>query len=305
MSAWRRCVGGVGGFLLLMGLANCAITEGGPARLYTVADEVDQAKLMLPDLLNQYNSLTLSTDLRSEGLRVYYRNEYIARRMYIIDVEYSAYEAHLTSGRQIFGFGADTVSQALNVAGAVTTSGATSRVLNGLAGGVTAVDGYYDKDLVIAKSLQIIEADMRAQRDTVAQTILIRRSDSSSAYPLSAALSDLEDYYRAGTFNSGLIQATGQAANAENNAAAIKAVIVQGGTYNPSDPTVKLVTNYLAAGPKRAARMTLLTNCLYSAGYRNSSGGPASPVEFWTGSNFVTQRNVMIACAAANGDPMK
>jgi hypothetical protein len=302
---WRCCVVGVRSFLLLSALAGCAITDGGPARVYTVADEVDQAKLMLPDLLNQYNSLTLSTDPKSEGLRVYYRNEYVARRMYIIDVEYSAYEAYLTSGRQIFGFGSDTVSQAINVAGAITTSGATSRVLNGLAGGVTAVNGYYDKDLVIAKSLQIIEADMRAQRDIVAQNILIGRGESSSTYPLSAALSDLEDYYRAGTFNSGLIQATGQAANAQNNAAAIKASILQGGTFDPTDPTIKLVRNYLAAGTKQAARATLLSNCLYSAGYQTAAGGPPSPNTFSSGSNFIAQRNVMIRCAAANGDPMK
>ena len=56
-----------------------------------------------------------------------------------------------------------------------------------------------------------------AQRDTVAKTILQRITQPTSTYPLAVALSDLEDYYRAGTMNTGLIEAAGDAANTQGH----------------------------------------------------------------------------------------
>jgi hypothetical protein len=219
----RRCWGdGVKCLLLLLCLGGCETTAGGPNRLYTVGEEVTQARDdFLPPLLDHYYAAT------SDPERIFYRNEYIARRMYIIDVEYSAYEAALTSERQMFGMAADVTAAALNTVGALSTPGLTARAMNGAAGFVNATTGFYDKDLIIAKTIQIVEAQMRAQRDTVAQTILRGRAQSSVTYPLSAALSDLEDYYRAGTFNSGLIQASADAGIAEQSAAADKVSVIR------------------------------------------------------------------------------
>ena len=146
--------------------------------------------------------------------------------MYIIDVEYSAYEAALTSERQKFMFSSEIAGQVLTAVSVLVPIGTTARTLTGAAGVVNASTGYYDKDLVIAKTIQIVEAQMRAKRDIVAKNILLHRSDSTVTYPLSAALSDLEDYYRAGTMNTGLIQAAGDAADNAANAADDKAVTV-------------------------------------------------------------------------------
>jgi hypothetical protein len=44
------------------------------------------------------------------------RNEIIARRMYIIDVEYSEYEADLPSERQKFGFATTAAAAGLGIA---------------------------------------------------------------------------------------------------------------------------------------------------------------------------------------------
>lgn len=222
VSKRRRWGDGVKCLLLLLCLGGCETTAGGPNRLYTVSEEVTQARDdFLPPLLDRYYAAT------SDPERIFYRNEYIARRMYIIDVEYSAYEAALTSERQMFGMGADVTAAALNTVGALSTPGLTARAMNGAAGFVSATTGFYDKDLIIAKTIQLVEAQMRAQRDTVAQTILKGRTQSSATYPLSAALSDLEDYYRAGTFNSGLIQATKDAGNAAQKAAADKVATIR------------------------------------------------------------------------------
>jgi hypothetical protein len=255
MSAWRRCVRGVGGFLLLMGLAGCATIDGGPERLYTVKDEVAQAQAELPFLLQQYNSVTNFGSAQADATRMYYRNEYIARRMYVIDVEYSAYEAALTSERQKWGFGADLAGEALTTVASLSTPGLTARALSGAAGAVNATTGFYDKDLIIAKTIQIVEADMRAQRDTVANNILIRRSESSLTYPIAAAMSDLEDYYRAGTFNTGLIEASGDAANNATIAASNKTILVTYGS-NASTITLQACLNKAGAEAKLVALMS-------------------------------------------------
>ena len=271
MSAWRRCVGGVKALVLLLGLAGCETIAGGPDRLYTVNDEKAQADAALAVLQNDYD-----TAQPGSVAQAYYRNEYIARRMYIIDVEYSVYEAALTSERQIFGFGTDTTSQILNVIGAATTVGSTSRVLNGVAGGVTAIGGYYDKDLIIAKTIQIVEGQMRSARDTVAKRILQRRGESTLTYPLSAALSDLEDYYRAGTMNSGLIQAQGDSANGAAIAAANKTIAVVYGS-NASTASLAACLSKPGAEDKLVALMTPHSHAaLVALAYDTSPAGESA-----------------------------
>jgi hypothetical protein len=207
--------------LMALGLGACATTGGGPDRLYTVDQEVAMAQAELPGLVQSYNDATPGSDRQK-----FWRNEYIARRMYIIDVEYSAYEGALTSERQRFTFGSSVVSQALTTLGTLTV-GATAQSLTASAGAVSATRGFYDSDLVIAKTIQIIEAQMRARRDIVAKTILTGRTASTINYPLSAALSDLEDYYLAGTLNTGLIEAAGDASGNARGASFDKARVTR------------------------------------------------------------------------------
>jgi hypothetical protein len=250
-------------------VAACATIDGGPQRLYSLDQEVAEAQARLPGLEQQYNNADKGSDAQKQ-----FRNEYIARRMYIIDVEYSSYEAGLTSDRQKFTFGASVASEAMNTVGALTPVGATARALNGAAGAVNATSGFYDKDLIIAKTIQIVEAQMRAQRDLVAKNILQRRSESTITYPLSAALSDLEDYYRAGTMNSGLIQATGDASAAANRAADVKNDIVVTYSSNASTAALRACWSKPGVVDKLVALMSPRSHAALAAlGYDTSPEG--------------------------------
>ena len=221
-------------------IAACATIAGGPQRLYSVDQEVAEAQAELPTLQSAYYNPPSGTDPTTyygSDLQKMYRNEYIGRRMYVIDVEYSQYEAALTSDRQKFMFGSAVTGEVLNTVGSLSVPGITARALNASAGAVNATGGFYDSDLVIAKTIQIVEAQMRAQRDTVAQTILQRMNEPTGTYPLALALSDLEDYYRAGTMNTGLIEAAGDASQSATKAAAAKAIVV---TYGSNASTTAL-----------------------------------------------------------------
>src|SRR5947207_440113 len=84
----------VGSIAIALLTSGCMATiEGGPARLYTVDQEVVIAQGLVERLTAQYYGDGPAT----EGLR----NEIIARRMYIMDVQYSEYEASLTRDRQL------------------------------------------------------------------------------------------------------------------------------------------------------------------------------------------------------------
>jgi hypothetical protein len=93
-------------------VSGCLATlQGDPTRLYPVQYEMDVARQILPDLERQYY------DAGSEPLRQAIRNDIIARRMYIVNVQYSDYEANLTRENQEVNFAADAASLGLNTAG--------------------------------------------------------------------------------------------------------------------------------------------------------------------------------------------
>jgi hypothetical protein len=270
ITAHKEACAFVAKYLMVVGISSlvgaCATVEGGPKRLYTVDQEVGEAQAELPTLLSSYYNAPAGSDAQK-----YYRNEYVSRRMYIIDVEYSDYEAALTSERQKFTFGAVVTGEALNTVGALSPAGATARALNGAAGAVNATSGYYDSDLVIAKTIQIIEAQMRGQRDLVGKSILQRRSESTTTYPLAAALSDLEDYYRAGTMNTGLIQAAGDAANNAAGAAAAKDIVVTYGS-NASTAALAACLNIPGAEDKLVALMSPRSHAALVALAKSTTG---------------------------------
>ena len=127
--------------------------------------------------------------------------------MYIIDTNYSQYEADFGRQNAQLGFAADSVSQGLNTAGALFVVVPTVRILSGVAGGVTGLKGSYQSDLLGSKTVDIIQSQMRANRDEVAKQIIEKMGQPTSTYPLPLAYTDLETYYRAGTFASGIIKA--------------------------------------------------------------------------------------------------
>ncbi|MGT2439132.1 hypothetical protein ACU4GH_28975 [Bradyrhizobium betae] len=170
-----RSVWGIVAFVCLgLSLGGCKTVEGSPDHLYSIEEEkLDAREDVLPRALAGYNAA------RSDAERIFYRSEYVARRMYVIDVEYTQYETALTRERQEYGFISSVAAQGLSTAGAVFTPVNTVRTLSALSSGVSASKGFYDSDLLLTKTVQIAQAHMRAQRDRVARTILIQKAKSS------------------------------------------------------------------------------------------------------------------------------
>jgi hypothetical protein len=196
----RRGWGAPIALTILSGLASgCVAFSDGPTRLYPIAEETQQIRNTIPQIdFVQFVGM-------DEPSRFKYRNDWIAARMYAIDIQYTAYESGLTRERQGVGFGAAATTIALTTASGLVAPVATKNLLTGLAGFVTGTRAAYDNDVLLAHSVQWIQSQMRTQRSIVAERILRGMKAPTAAYPLAAALTDLEDYYRAGTFTGGML----------------------------------------------------------------------------------------------------
>jgi hypothetical protein len=173
-------------------------------RLFTVEEEV---AVIRPQTHLANFDMALFSGL-DEARRRNHRNDWLAQRMYAIDLNYTTYEANLTRERQGVGFGAAAATIGLTTASTLVTPVTTKNVLTSLAGAVTGARAAYEDDILLAHSMQWIQSQMRTQRARVADRIRQGMSMTTAQYPLAVALSDLEDYYRAGTFTGGLLSTT-------------------------------------------------------------------------------------------------
>jgi hypothetical protein len=186
-------------------LAGCIASIGQPERLYPVPDVMIGIRSTQKDLADQYyGALTAKSLDHARALR----NELIAQWMYAIDVQYSQYEAALTRERQEVGFATLTTAEGLSTAATLVASAQTKTILSGLTTAVIATKGHYESEVLLAQTMRTIQKQMRASRNKIAEYISAQMGHNVIDYPLAAALSDLEDYYRAGTLTSGVIDAS-------------------------------------------------------------------------------------------------
>jgi hypothetical protein len=198
-AACSRLWGVVGAALLAAG---CTPSLNNPERLTPVTVEMTNLTASQAALVDEYYAaLRRSTFERARIIR----NEIIAQRMYAVDVQYSQYEASLTRESQQVGFAAVTTAEGLTTASTLVVPAATKSILSALATAVLATRGHYNSEILLAQTMRTIQKQMRASRAKVATQISARMAQSVADYPLSEALGEVEEYYRAGTLTSGLI----------------------------------------------------------------------------------------------------
>jgi hypothetical protein len=192
--------------------ANAIPSVRQPDRLIPLGEELAFVRLSDPILYNRYlNYPSIAT-----------RNDFITARMYAIDVQYTLYESQLTHENQDVNFIATAVNLGLTGTASLIPVAQTSRLLAGIATGVTGLDTAYNEKILLSKAIQNIQTQMRANRNDQAAIILANMKCDQQAYPIGMALSDLEAYYRAGTFTAGILNLTNTVNKAETDAKANK-----------------------------------------------------------------------------------
>ena len=215
--------------------------------------------------------------------------------MYIIDVEYTEYETALTNERQKFGFATATAANGLAIASTLVTPLRAAQIVGGVGAAVGASRGFYDSEIVIAKTIQIAQGHMRANRADIAKRIISYRNASTIVYPLSAALNDLEDYYSAGTLTAGLVDAVGQAGLDAKIAEEEKATTALG-VYLIDDSSAKLRTFLHPNGAGKlldSMRHKIAQSCF------KAEGGTGAVQDIIGDPMQVRMRSAVLACALA------
>ncbi|WP_131120125.1 hypothetical protein [Lichenihabitans psoromatis] len=120
---------------------------------------------------------------------------------------YLDYEAKLTRESQEEGFLGTLATSGLTSA-AATVGGQEAKILATTAAGLAGVGEAYNKDVLVDRTVALLQEQMRAQRKLVRANVLGRLQFPIADYPLELALSDVETYYRAGTITGALIGAS-------------------------------------------------------------------------------------------------
>ncbi len=232
----------------LLFLSGCLASTKNPDRLYPVPDVVAFVQSSQNELIKQYHE-DFRTMSRDDARKL--RNEIIAERMYASDVQYTQYESSLTKERQDVGFTTLTAAEALSTAATIVTPVVTKTILSGVTTGLVAMKGHYESEVLLAQTMRTIQKQMRLSRNKVAEHIFQRMAQDVSDYPLSAALADLEEYYRAGTLTSGVMDTSTTVGIEEKRSEDEKraaAFLIPIRTSDVADPNTDVLLKYLRPG---------------------------------------------------------
>lgn len=185
---------------------------GGPERIAPVAEEVGHAR--------EYVNSIAASAFASTGDKMAARNDIISTRMYVIDMEYTQYEAQLMREGQLVDFSTKLSAGVLTTVSGLVPAIGTSHTLAETATLINGLDSAYNDKVLKSQIIQNVLASMRTARHDQAAVLYANMYCPTTVYPIGFALSDLEAYYRAGTFQTGLIKLMQTVSKAESDAKA-------------------------------------------------------------------------------------
>lgn len=215
--------------------------SGSPHRVFTTTDEFMQAK-------QTYGAESISAYHAALGPRkTQLRNQITLGRMYAIDIAFSEFESELTQERQRIPFAMTTASIALSGTGALIADSVTKSILAAVDTGLKGTKEAYDKDILVQRTIENLQKSMRTNRNIIKSRILTNLNRPNSVYPLELALSDVEDYYRAGTITAGLIGISEKTSVQLATSEAFKVDVIST-PFDPSEACEQL-TSFLNSDP--------------------------------------------------------
>jgi hypothetical protein len=184
-------------------IAGCVTISSGPDRIFDADAEI-------PALRACAAYVPAQNDVTS-------RNTFIAARMYAIDIEYSVYFEQLLKERQLGTSVLDATLLGLTAATTIVHGEAAKTAIGAISTGFAGAKSDIDQDIYMAQTLQILMNAMEAQRLQVRNRIDGNMKLAVADYSAWRSLTDLDDYYKAGTL-AGALQylASSTGANAQN-----------------------------------------------------------------------------------------
>ncbi|MGO9612917.1 MAG: hypothetical protein ACLPX5_07780 [Dissulfurispiraceae bacterium] len=149
---------------------------------------------------------------------VTWRNEVVNCRIQAIDLQFTSFEQDLAAESVGLNTGVDMSVVGLGAATSIVGGATSKAILGAISGGIVGAKGIMDKDIFYSKTMPALLSQMEAQRKTQLVKIRSGLQKPVDGYPLSEALIDVEEYYKAGSIPAavqGIIEqsgATGKAA---------------------------------------------------------------------------------------------
>jgi hypothetical protein len=191
-------------------LAGCQTVRSGgaPEPSFDVATD-------LKELATQYQG--------ASSIAAYYkdptrngRDGFVTARLVAMDLRYIQFIRGLTSDKQQIDSATDAATMTMNLLGTIVSSARAKTNLAAAAAGVGGIKSNVDKHFYYEKSVEALVATMNAQRKEVLVRILSGLQQDIDAYPFTQAVTDLHDYYAAGTLNGAIIGIQQQAVQKED-----------------------------------------------------------------------------------------
>lgn len=205
------------GICVLSWLTGCASIGGYPANPYS--SESDLAAFVASSGPAAIQAYYTAPAFEREELR----NRIIYSRIAAYDIEYQAFQANLIKEANIENISADLIVLGLNGAGATAGGAGLKAALAAASAGVVGAKASIDKQLFFDRAVPALLAQMSAAR--TGQFTLIQKGLRlpDHAYPLPAALVDVNAYREAGSLPAAidLLTANATAARTEMKATAV------------------------------------------------------------------------------------
>lgn len=141
----------------------------------------------------------------------YIRNEIINAHIFIIDLYFYKSSQMTSLGRTTLNLGSDLAVLGLGIAGSVGPAATAKNVLSPIISGITGAKTPIEKNVFYEQTMPVLISKCEALRQVRFNEIDKKMDLGIDQYPLTAALSDLEQYFQAGTIPYALVQITATA----------------------------------------------------------------------------------------------
>lgn len=203
--------------------AGCSTMRGTPVRYQTSAATIEKIDLTADDLANLQA-------VGNERERNLYQNKAIA----VIDLQFHQFVRDLAADRADSATAVAGTTLGASTAGAFVDSVKAKTNYALFAAGIVGAFGIVDKNYFYEKTVPALVAAMGASRAAVLVRMRSSQRELISSYDGTAALSDLEEYYAAGTLLAAISEITSKAdADKKSALAEVRALEV------PSDTEIE------------------------------------------------------------------
>jgi hypothetical protein len=166
------------------------------------------------------------------------RNRLIEERLRVIDIHFAEFQQALARENVTANFGVAAAQVVIGGAGALVHETA-SQILSAVSGALAGTQQAYSKAALFEQTMSALLAQMIAARKSVLVKIVDGRGKGIDEYPLSAAASDLEAYYFAGSL-PGAVVATSADAKVKNDDAEAKLKALRSNVFSESDSKARI-----------------------------------------------------------------